>query len=84
MRARRGPVGRCTNRTPSQPRQPDAYFGQICVFRFPWKVSFLRPRNLRRSFPRRDTHRPGVCGRGSLASAGRSRLLVPNCYLLTD
>jgi len=52
MRARCGPAGRCTNRTPRQPGQPDADFGQICVFLFRRKVSLLLPANLRSLFPR--------------------------------
>jgi len=35
------PAGRCTNRTPSQPRRPDADFGQIRGFRFPQNWPFL-------------------------------------------
>jgi hypothetical protein len=53
MRAKCGLAGRCTNWTPSQPRQPEADFGQICVFLFRRKVSLPLPANLRNAFPKR-------------------------------
>ena len=68
MRAKLGPAGRCTNRTPSQPRQPDAAFGRICVFLFRRKVSLPLSANLGNVFPKGTPREVGTGHYGQSAS----------------
>jgi transcriptional regulator with XRE-family HTH domain len=50
--ARRGPAGRYANQTPPEPPRCGDGLGQTCVFRFPRKLLFHCPANLRDVFPR--------------------------------
>jgi len=71
MRARRGPAERYENWTPSQPHRYRAETRPRKRFPFPAESEPTSARESERCFPKKNTHRPGVCGRWSLSPAGR-------------